>query len=698
MRRCPSCGQENPEIARFCLACGSALGGADARPDEERRVVSVVFVDLVGFTARAERLDPEDVRAILAPYHDCVRREIQSFGGVVEKFIGDAVMAVFGAPTAYGDDAERAMRAALAVRDAVRAMNERDARLDLQLRIAVNTGEALVSLRTRPELGEAMVAGDVVNTAARLQAAAPVNGILVGEQTYGATRDAIVYDDAPAVVAKGKEQPLRAWLALRAADPSGERRLSELPLVGRANELASLVGTWERTVEDRRPHFVTVLGEAGVGKSRLAVEFAAIVSEGGGRIVRGRALPYRDSSAYGAFATQVKQLAGIFESDSVDVASAKLQAAVREALGGGAGEVAGHLAIMLGLNTGESVADRETLFYSVRGFLEAIAARQPLVLGFEDIHWAHAGLLDLVEMLAARLRDVPILLLASARPELLDARPAWGGGLPSYTALQLDPLDRDAARELAAQVLARLPDGGPVERAAQFAETAEGNPLFIEQLATASAESGASGSALPATIRGIVAARLDALPPPERAVLLDAAVQGKVFWAGGLEQMTQDVSQLPELLGNLERRDLIRRERVSAIEGEHQYTFKHMLIRDVAYELLPRARRRERHEQCARFLEQSTAEVGEAGAALARHWRDAGRPERAVDYFVAAAEEEERGWAKDHAAELYREALALVPDEDVERRSELRRRLAVAHQASYHVADARLLGLGGDGA
>src|SRR5581483_2223069 len=324
---------ESPDFASFCLACGTALADPGPGPQEERRVVSVVFVDLVGFTARAERLDPEDVRAILAPYHECVRREIQSFGGVVEKFIGDAVMAVFGAPTAYGDDAERAMRAALAVRDAVRELNEHDARLDLQLRIAVNTGEALVSLRTRPELGEAMVAGDVVNTAARLQAAAPVNGILVGEETYNATRGAIVYEPVAPVVAKGKAEPLAAWLAVGPADPSGERRLSELPLVGRANELETLVAIWERVVRDRRPHFVTVLGEAGVGKSRLAVEFAAIVRERGGRIVRGRALPYRDSSAYGAFAAQVKQLAGIFESDPLDVAARKLRDAAASVLG-----------------------------------------------------------------------------------------------------------------------------------------------------------------------------------------------------------------------------------------------------------------------------------------------------------------------------------------------------------------------------
>src|SRR5581483_6263857 len=318
------------------------------------------------------------------------------------------------------------------------------------------------------------------------------------------------------------------------------------------------------------------------------------------------------------------------------------------------------------------------------------------LLVFEDLHWGDPSLLDLVEMLSARLRDVPVLVLVLARPELLDARPSWGGGMPSYTALPLHALDEDQSRELARALLRSAHGDDAGRRAELFAATAAGNPLFIEQLAAA--ESSTEPDALPTTVRGIVAARLDALPPPERALLLDAAVQGKVFWAGGLEQMAEAGSQLPELLGNLERRDLIRRERVSAIEGDHQYTFKHMLIRDVAYELLPRARRRERHEQCARFLEQSTAEVGEAGAALARHWRDAGRPERAVDYFVAAAEEEERGWAKDHAAELYREALALVPDEDVERRSELRRRLAVAHQASYHVADARLLGLGGDGA
>ncbi len=672
------------------------MSEASAQPDEERRVVSVIFVDLVGFTARAERLDPEDVRAILTPYHECLRREIQSFGGVVEKFIGDAVMAVFGAPTAFGDDAERAMRAVLAVRDSVREMNERDAQLDLQLRIAVNTGEALVSLRTRPELGESMVAGDVVNTASRLQQAAPVNGILVGEETYAATRDAIVYEPAPPVVAKGKADPLAAWLAVRAATPAGERRLSGQPLVGRVRELGALRGIWERTVEERRPHLVTVLGAAGVGKTRLAVEFAGIVGELDGRTVRGRSLPYRDSSAYGAFAAQLKQLCGIFESDSVEVGIRKLHGTVATLLGAEAHAVADHLAILLGLDAEGSVTDRETLFFSVRGFIEAVACDKPTVLVFEDLHWADASLLDLVDMLAARLRDVPIFLLVLARPELLDARPAWGGGLPSYTALPLEPLAGHEARELAAQLLTRLPLNQLEERAALFAETAEGNPLFIEQLAAAVTETSAEpGASLPTTIRGIVAARLDALPPAERTVLLDAAVQGKVFWRGALERMTDDGERLSELLTALERRDLVRRERVSAIEGDHQYAFKHVLIRDVAYDLLPRARRQERHEQCARFLEEATAEVGEAGAALARHWRDAGDRSRAIDYLVAAAEQAERGWAKDRAVDLYREALGLVPEEDGERRVAIRRRLAIAHQAFFHVQDARLLGLGG---
>jgi class 3 adenylate cyclase len=695
---CATCGQDNPDGARFCLACGAALGVDEAAPQEERRFISVLFVDLVGFTARAEQLDPEDVRAVLTPYHETVRREIESFGGVVEKFVGDAVMSVFGAPTAYGDDAERAVRAALAVRDSVRELNDEDARLDLQIRIAVNTGEALVSLGARPSMGESMVAGDVVNTASRLQQAAPVNGIIVGEETYSSTRGAIQYEAMPPVEAKGKAAVVPAWIATAALVAAGERTISHAPLVGRGRELGVLQGIWERVADERTPTLVTIVGEPGVGKTRLGIEFGRVVGELGGRSVRGRSLPYRDSSAYGAFAAQVKQFCGIFESDSIEVGLQKLRDAVTQLLGTPESEeVAGHLAILLGLDREASVADRETLFFSVRVFIEAVARDRPTMLVFEDVHWADRSLLDLVELLAARLRDLPILLLALARPELLDARPGWGGGLPAYTALPLDQLKESEARELAAQLLGASADDGRADQVALLAETAEGNPLFIEQLAATLAEATpGQDTQLPTTIRGIVAARLDALPPAERALLLDAAVGGKVFWRGALERMTDDPENLSELLGALEGRDLIRRQSVSAIEGDQQFIFKHVLIRDVAYDLLPRAGRRERHAEVAAFLEEATSETGEAAAALARHWRDAGESGRAIERFLTAAEEAERGWAKDRAVAFYREALELLPEDDADRRNAVKRRLAIAHAAAYHALDARLLQLDDD--
>jgi class 3 adenylate cyclase len=682
---CPSCAQENPDNARFCLACGRELAAAATRR-EERRVVSVVFVDLVGFTERSERLDPEDVQAFLAPYHDRVRNELESFGGVVEKFIGDAIVAVFGAPTAYGDDPERAIRAALAVR-AVADLDGLERRLDL--RIAVNTGEALVTLGARPELGEAMVAGDVVNTASRLQSAAPVNGVIVGRETYAATHSVIAYEAAEPVHAKGKAEPVEAWLAIGPLHAAGERRLSGA-LVGRTRELEVLRGIWERVAGEEVPHLVTVIGPAGIGKSRLTQEFSSVVEVLGGRSVYGRSLPYRESSAYFAFSTQVKALCGIFENDPPEVALQKLRERVEVDLppGASADTVAQHLAILLGLDPAGSVEDREELFFSVRCFIEAVAREQPTMFVLEDIHWADRGLLDLVELLAARLRDLPVLLLTLARPDLFDSRPAWGGGLLAYTALPLPPLNASEIEELASQRLGEVRH----EDAIRLAETSGGNPLFIEQLAATVAESGPSSTgSLPTTIRGLVSARLDALPAAERALLVDAAVVGKTFWRGALQRIVTENDGLSELLGTLERRDLIARDTASIIQGEQQFSFKHVLIRDVAYELLPRADRRERHARVAEFFEESTAERGEAVAALARHWRDAGDAERALGYFINAAEQAERGWAKDQAAILYREALDLVGEEDRDRLAMLRRRVAVARIAAMHIPDARQL-------
>lgn len=692
MAVCASCGQENPEVARFCLACGLPLEEAGAPPREERRLVSVIFVDMVGFTSRAERLDPEEVQELLRPYHDAVRAEIESFGGVVEKFIGDAVVGMFGAPTAYGDDAERAVRAALTVRDTIAAMDKADPRLDLKVRIAVNTGEALVIVNARAALGESMVTGDVVNTASRLQAAAPVGGVLAGEETYRATKDAILYAPAPAVEAKGKEQPVPAWVALGEARQPGERTVAG-PLIGRRHELEVLRGTWERVAAENTPQLVTVIGPAGVGKTRLAVEFGAMVKERGGRVVRGRALPYRESTAYAALTFQLKQLCGIFETDTVEAALGKLEDAVSTLLPTAeARDVTRNLGILLGLDPSGTVADRESLFFSIRSFIEAVARDQPTMLVFEDLHWGDEALLDLVELLAARLRDLPILVLVLARPELLDSRPGWGGGLLAHTALPLRPLDASDAATLAAQRLADAGSSDGADRAADLAAVADGNPLFIEQLAAALAESGDPSAAMPTTIRELIAARLDALPASERAALLDAAVGGRVFWRGAIDRMVNDPEALTAALGELERRELITRQTVSAFEGQQQYSFNHVLLRDVAYELLPRAARQERHREVALFLEEVSGEFGEAGAATARHWRDAGNPAHAVDYFVRAAEVAEHGWAKERAASLYRDALELVPEDDGDRRRELTRRLALAEVASTHVIDARILG------
>jgi class 3 adenylate cyclase len=679
MPLCVACGQDNPDGARFCLACGSSLAQQPVAADE-RRIVTVIFVDLVGFTARAERLDAEDVRALLEPYHERVRREIQSFGGVVEKFIGDAVVGLFGAPLAHGDDAERAVRAALVVRDSVGEL----AGGDLQIRIAVNTGEAVVSLDARPALGESMVAGDVVNTASRLQAAAPVNGIVVGEATYLETRGVIDYRPTAPVIAKGKERPVEAWLAVRAVTAAGERPASDSPIVGRTSEIGILRAVWESVSAEHIPHLVSIFGPTGVGKTSLVSGFSRIASEAGARAVRGRSLPYRESSTYGALATQLMQLCDIFESDPAPVVFEKLASRVSTLLAAGDADtdaVTSHLGVLVGIDMGSDAADRDVLFYSVRDFVEAVGREQPTILVFEDIHWADANLLDLIEALALRLRDLPLLLITLSRPELVDTRPAWGSGIRSYTALTLNPLSEEHAYELA---LRRLSDS---ERAADVVRVAGGNPLFIEQLAATIDET--SSGTLPTSVRGIVAARLDALPSAERALLLDAAVIGKVFWYGALEAMNANAGDLTHLLEELELRDLVRREPLSMIEGQQQYAFNHVLIRDVAYDLISRADRARRHATVAAYFESSTGVSSEAIGAIARHWRDAGDHERAVHQLVHAAEQAERGWAKDHAANLYREALELVAPEDAEQRSALRRRLALASTAFFHVPDVK---------
>jgi class 3 adenylate cyclase len=678
MRSCPACGQENPPAARFCLSCGTPITEG-SRAVDERRIVSIIFVDLVGFTGRAEQLDPEDVRALLAPYHDRVRREIESFGGTVEKFIGDAVMGVFGAPVAHGDDAERAVRAALAVRDIAGELGHGG----LQLRVAVNTGEAVVSLGARAALGESLVAGDVVNTAARLQTAAPIDGVIVGSETYLATRDVIRYEPSEPVIAKGKERPVAAWIAIAAAEVNFGSMDTE-GIVGRGYELTILGAMWERIVASRLPALVSVVGPAGVGKSTLVACFSEMAGESGAQVVYGRSLPYRESGSYGALASQLMALADVYESDAADIAAGKLRTRCRQLLNGRPEDVdaiAEDLGAIVGESSGRVALDRGALFHSVRDFLEGAVRERPTILVFEDAHWADSSLLDLILELAALMRDAPVCIVTLARPELFDARPDWGAGAREFLGMTLGPLSEADAREL---VIRRIGDDA---RADTVLRTAEGNPLFIAQLAASIGE--IAPGRLPTNIREIVAARLDALPPAERALLLDAAVVGRAFWLDALKALNEEAEDLPRLLDQLERRDLIRRESNSIFEGKSQFGFTHALIREVAYDMLSRADRMRRHAVVADFFERTSGGSSEAIGALARHWLAAGDNERAVEHLLRAAEVADRGWAKEHAAFLYREALGLIPDEDTERRRAVRRRLGLAAAAFLHRPDVK---------
>ncbi len=687
MIRCPACGEENSERARFCQACATPLDEASSR--EERRVVSVLFVDLVGFTSKSEQLDPEDVRAMLTRYYERARAEIERFGGTVEKFIGDAVMAVFGAPIAHGDDAERAVRAAMAVRDSIADMDEADPLLELQIRAAVNTGEAIVALGARPETGVAMVAGDVVNTAARLQSNAPVDSVLVGQETYSSTRTVIEYREVEAITAKGKVDPVPAWIALAPLVAAGERVFSEVPIVGRGEELAALRGMWDIVASERRCSLLTVFGPAGIGKSRLAHELAHRVTESGGHALRGRSAGYGDTGPYSAFAQHVARVAGIYDSDDPADAIGKLRAkAVELSVGEDPAEVADAVAILAGLPVENGPADRETLYFSARLFVEAVARDRPTMMVFEDIHFSDPSLLDLIEYLASRVQDVPLLMIATSRPELLTSRPTWAGGLLTSRTVSLEPLSAEDAIELTGRLFEQRGLDGLVDRADSLAASSDGNPLFIEELTASLAErSTRDASQLPGTIRGIVAARLDALPSAEREVVLDASVVGKVFWRGVLQRLRVDRPDLPELLGSLERRDLIRREASSRIKGDQQFSFKHGLIREVAYLTLPRDERRRCHRTTAEYLEEVSLRAGDADATLAYHWREAGDAAKAMEYLLAAADLAGRGWAKARAAHLYAQALELVPEDEPKLKHDIVMKRALAAASAWHTPD-----------
>jgi len=618
MQTCPSCAFENAESAKFCSECGAPLGVAHQAPREERKVVTVVFADLVGSTARAELLDPEDVRAILAPYHDRLRTELERHGGTVEKFIGDAVVGVFGAPLAHEDDPERAVRAALAIQEAIAELNEADSQLELEVRVGVHTGEALVSVGARPELGEAMVAGDVMNTGARIQAAASPGGILVGEQTFWATERAIEYHEAEPVTAKGKAAPIPVWQALQArsrfgidlAPPGGAE------LIGRERELDLLGGALARVRADRTTELVTLVGVPGIGKSRLVWELFGIVGRDPDLIYwrQGRCLPYGDGVTFWALGEMAKAHTGILESDSSADAEEKLSRIVAGLLPNEreASWVAGHLRPLVGLATeaDASAESRYEAFAAWRRFFEAVGEERPLVLVFEDLHWADEGLLDFVDGLADRVSGVPLLVLCSARPELLERRPGWGGGKRNSATVSLAPLtDDDTARLLAALLDRPLL---PAETQAALLQRAGGNPLYAEEYVRMLGDRGDEDLPLPETVQGIVAARLDLLGEDQKALLQDAAVLGKVFWTDALTSLSGlESHELEERLLALERKEFVHRERRSAVAGEAQYAFRHVLVRDVAYGQMPRASRIDRHRRAAEWIESLSSDRSE---------------------------------------------------------------------------------------
>ncbi len=648
-------------------------------------MVTVLFADLVGFTARSERLDPEDVRALLAPYHAHLRSELERFGGTVEKFIGDAVMALFGAPASHEDDPERAVRAALAIRDWAREQGD-----ELQVRIAVNTGEALVALDARPSEGEAMAAGDVVNTAARLQAAAPLNGILVGEQTYRATSEVFDYSKAEPVVGKGKSEPIPVWEALEARSRFGVdvSRRADAPLVGRGRELELLVSTLGRVREERSPQLVTIVGVPGIGKSRLVLELFRAVEEDPEFVTwrQGRSLPYGEGVTFWALAEIVKAEAGILENDTPEQAEEKLVRTVAQ-LGSDASErqwLERHLRPLAGVADEEPTGAAEGVA-AWRRFLEALAEERPLVLVFEDLHWADASLLEFVDQLVERVSGVPLLVLATARPELLQRRPGWGGGKANALSISLSPLsDEDTARLVQALLERPLLDAQTQEA---LLGRAGGNPLYAEQYARVLLERG-DLSELPETVQGIIAARLDALSEDEKQLLQDAAVVGKVFWLGAVEAVGSVTrTQAEELLFALERKEFLGRSRVSSVAGESEFVFRHLLIRDIAYGQIPRAARSLKHRQAAAWIE-SLGRPEDQAEMLAHHYLEAlelaevagldsaGLGESARHALRDAGDRASSLYALEAAERLYDAALRLWPEDDPERAQLLFRRAA----------------------
>ncbi len=693
---CPSCGAAYEAGDVFCAECGTTLAAAAAAatappvqsqvPVAERRLVSVLFADLVGFTSISETRDAEEVRELLSRYFGTCSRLIGLYGGTVEKFIGDAVMAVWGAPTATEDDAERAVRAALDLVAAVSALGDEVGVPELRARAGVLTGEAAVTIGAS---GEGMVAGDLVNTASRVQSAADPGTVFVGDATRRATEQAIAYDDAGEFALKGKEALTPLWQALRVV--SGVRGALksqglEAPFVGRERELRQIKDLFHVCAAEKKAHLVSMTGIAGIGKSRLGWEFYkyfdGIIKQVWWH--RGRCLAYGEGVAYWALADMVRMRCRIAEDEPAESALLKLRATVHEQLLEESERrfVEPRLAQLLGLGEAETT-DRQDLFAAWRLFFERLADSNPVVLVFEDLQWADASLLDFIEYLLEWSRNHPLLVLTLARPELHEQRPGWGAGQRNFTSIYLEPLSEQAMGALLAGLVPGLPDG----LRSQILARAEGVPLYAVETVRMLLDRGAlvqdgpvyrptgeiDALEVPETLQALIAARLDGLSDTERQLLQDAAVLGKTFTQAALAALTGlDAAELEPLLSNLVRKEVLGLQADPRSPEHGQYGFLQDLVRRVAYDTLARRDRKQRHLAAADHLlsalgEDEAAEVVAAHLAAAFEAvpdaEDVGAlKERAVAALVRAGERAASLAASAEAQRYYERASELTDD------------------------------------
>ena len=636
MATCSSCGGANPDGFRFCGSCGSALPVGPATPAREtRKTVTILFSDVTGSTAMGERLDPESMRRMLGRTFGAAREILERHGGTVEKFIGDAVMAVFGVPTIHEDDALRAVRAASDLNEALKAINAdmlRDHGVHIGLRTGINTGEVVAG---DPAAGESFVTGDAVNVAARLEQTAQPGEIMLGEGTYRLVRDAVEVDDPIELDLKGKSAPVRAY-RLRRIDPDAPAHLRRLdaPLVGRVRELRLLAQAFERVQSDRACQLFTVLGTAGVGKSRLVAAFLEQEATDA-LILRGRCLPYGQNITFWPIGEIVRAAAGIEADDDAETSRSRLRALLGD--DPDADQVAERIGQAIGLI--EADAPVEETFWAVRRLLETLAQDRTLVVVIDDLHWAAPTLLDLVEHATDWIREAPILLVTMGRPEFLDTRPAWGGGKLNATTILLEPLSEIESQELVAQLVGET--GLDVRLRRRISDAAEGNPLFVEELVAMLVDDGVlrqeggrwvidgdlTGVTVPPTIAALIAARLDRLAAGDRTVMERASVIGRVFWRAAVHELLGDTAreELGSRLADLVRRELIRPDRATGFFSD-AFRFRHALIRDAAYEALSKEERAELHLRFADWLERTSVDrLSEIEAIVGHHEEQAAR-------------------------------------------------------------------------